>query len=127
MVLPNELSNNIDAIKFSENGLFVLLISYCDNSFYLFSLKKNKVKISYKSETGFNFCGFGEDSQNIIFCNDYVIQIFSLKFRTVIETINLKEQIKSGISLGSELKKVIQNRQMDKLIAFDEMFVFEIA
>ena len=116
--------NQIEDIKYSQNGFYVLLISYSTKQFWIIKLgKKNEIKFSYKSKTGFSMCDFDNFSQNVILISSNEMVIYSLRMKQIVETIDLNAISDTGFK---PLKGFIESKVSDKIILYSVSEIIEI-
>ena len=109
----------VEDVHFSENGMLALLISHSRKTFWVLKMgKKNEIKTSFQSETKFSNCRFDASSQNIILVFPKEIQVFSVRLKKIIQTIDFLSEMSQN---GQDLLDFTENQPAKKMILKSKM------
>lgn len=134
MSLSFDFTDIIDDIKFSENGVFVLLVSYSNNKFWIIDLrKKNKetgnyvCAYAYESGESFSFCGFDNFSQNVLIVGKESVDVFSLKIKKVSNTLLPTGEDDAGLKGADSQPFVgfVENSASDSVLVYSKSRIVE--
>ena len=121
---------HIEDIKFSPNGVSALLISHTSRMFLIFSLKKGKVVATYQSQFPILNPQFDKQSQNVLFGQGKLVQIYSLKYGRIVEGIQGGDTAEKGKQQGEENKQdvkfVLEQANCGKVLIFDSERIYEM-